>query len=111
MSQTWKPIRTNKTPWMDKISLITETETVDADGYVTKVESERVVRCTFTEGVSRAEFYEAMKSGMQMSAIVELWQNEYQYEKKCYYNQKKYKIVRSYETGRGTIELSLSGEK
>jgi len=111
MSQTWKPTRTNKTPWMDKINLITVTETVDADGYVTKVETERTVRCTFTEGINRNEFYEAMKSGMQLSAVVEMWQNEYQNEKKCTYNNKKYKIVRSYETGRGTVELSLSGEK
>jgi len=110
MSSIWKPTRTNKTPWMDKISLIQVVKTTDPDGYVIETETLKPVWCTFTVGMNRTEFYEALKSGLQLSAQAELWANEYGGEKKLVYNNTRYKIIRAFETGRGTIELSLEEE-
>lgn len=108
MSSKYSPTKTNRTPWTDTISLITKTITEDTEGYESVVESTRDVFCTFHEGVSRSEFYEGMKAGLTLTASVELWQEDYQAEKWCLINSVRYKIIRAWETGRGTVELSLT---
>lgn len=109
MSQRYVP-RTNRVPWMDDIVLITVTKSTDADGYITTTESRKTVHCTFSEGVNRTEFYEAMKAGVKASASVEVWSEDFQGETKAEFGGRTYGIVRSYETGRGTLDLTLSEE-
>lgn len=101
-------LKSNHTPWTDVIDLITYEETADAAGYVTKVASSRTVFCTFVKGVSRAEFYEATRSGIQLNATVELWEDDYQDEEFMEFNNVEYKVTRVYATGNGTVEISLS---
>ena len=108
MSTKYNPTRTNRTPWTDVLTLITATNKEDADGYETVSESTRNIFCTFADGINRTEFYEAMKAGVSLSASVECWQADYKGEKLCEHNGVRYKIIRSYETGRGTVDLSLS---
>lgn len=108
MSTRYSPSRTNRTPWMDDLTLITQAKTADADGYETVTETERTVRCTFAEGVTRSEFYEGMKAGIMLSAEAEIWADDYAAEELCKFEGVRYKIIRTYATGRGTLALSLS---
>lgn len=108
MSKKFNPSRTNRTPWTDKISLISKISTEDSEGYETFAEHLHIVYCTFADGINRNEFYEGMKAGIKLSAQVEVWQSDFNGEEICEHNGKRYNIIRSYETGRGTVELSLS---
>ena len=108
MSTRYAPTRTNRTPWLDDLTLIAQQKTVDADGYESTTETQRVIRCTFSEGVTRSEFYEAMKAGVRLSAEAEIWASEYAGEEFCIYDSARYKIVRVFATGRGTLSLSLT---
>lgn len=93
---------------MDEVDLITITSTEDSDGYVTNTEQTKKIFCTFSTGINRAEFYESMKAGIKLSATMECWAMDYSGETVCKFNEVRYQIVRAYETGRGTMELSLS---
>ena len=108
MSRRWQPNNTNRTPWCDCVELITTVKTEDADGYVTETESAREISCTFTNGVGRAEYYEAMKAGVRVSATAEIWEDDFQGERILEHEGKRYEIGRCWPTGRGTLELSLS---
>lgn len=103
-------ISTNRTPWLDDLTLITVTETVDGDGYVEKTETERQVACTFSEGVARGEFYEGLKAGMLPSATAEIWEEDYQQETLCRFDSIRYKIIRTYPSGHGTTFLVMEKE-
>ena len=108
MSKAFSPDKTNRTPWTDVVSLIAVVATEDAAGYETKTETSRDVFCTFTNGVSRAEYYEAMKAGVQVSATVEIWEDDFEGERLLEFGGHRYKIGRSWPTGRGTLELYLT---
>lgn len=108
MSTMYSPSRTNKTPWMQDLTLIKQIKTSDTSGYESITETTRTIACTFSEGISRTEFYEGMKAGIQLSATAEIWQDDYEKEELCSYEESRYRIVRVFETGRGTLELSLS---
>lgn len=108
MSTAWSPGSTNRTPWCDVVSLISVVSEEDAAGYETKSEIAREVSCTFTNGVSRAEYYEAMKAGVRVSATVELWEDDFENERLLEFEGKRYEIGRCWPTGRGTVDLSLS---
>lgn len=110
MSSRYNPVRTNRTPWMDDITLINITKTTDEDGYEKQTTTSRTVCCTFVEGINRNEFYEALKAGIRCTASAELWKEDFRGEEKAEFNGNKYSIVRAYETGRGTVELSLTEE-
>lgn len=111
MSQKYSPVRTNRTPWMDDLVLITVVRTEDSEGYTTETETERTVRCTFSEGITRAEFYEGMKAGIGLSASAEIWAEDFENEEICKFDGVRYKIIRTFATGRGTLDLSLSEVK
>ncbi len=110
MSKKGYPLNTNRTPWMDEITLERENQTQGADGYhVPAGEPEkRTIFCTFSEGVARGEYYESMKAGMRATASVECWAEDYEGETKVSHNGTDYSVLRSYPTGRGTVMLILS---
>ena len=107
MSTKYNPTHTNKVPWTDALSLISIVATEDSDGYVTKTETSRTIFCTFIEGVARSEFYEAMKAGIKLSAQCEVWDGEYLNEEFAEYNNTRYRVIRTFPTGRGTVQLNL----
>lgn len=110
MSSKGYPLTTNRTPWMDEITLERESQTQGANGYnISAGEPEkRTIYCTFSEGVARGEFYESMKAGMRATATVECWAEDYEGETKVFHNGVQYSVSRSYPTGRGTVMLILS---
>ena len=107
MSSRFIPHNTNRTPWTDELTLITKTVEKDAEGYDDVTESEKEIWCCFSDGVSRGEFYESMKAGMQASAQAEVWADDYERETLAEHDGIRYVVLRHYETGRGTVMLIL----
>ena len=60
-------------PWSDECTLIRQTSVQDDEGYETLTETRFPVICTWEDGTSQAEFYRAMKIGMQATASVNIW--------------------------------------
>ncbi|MDY6418880.1 MAG: hypothetical protein SPK87_09080 [Bacteroidales bacterium] len=58
--------------------------------------------------MSRSEYYEAMKAGVQVSATVEIWEDDFEGEWLLEFGGHRYQIGRSWPTGRGTLELYLT---
>ena len=102
--------KTNHTPFSDVLTLIKTTETRDADGYlVGNVPAERrQVFCSFVDGASRSEFYEAAKAGIRIAATVEVWEDDYNHEKLVSISDIDYKVERTWPSGTGTLFLYLS---
>lgn len=101
-------MRTNRTPFCDVVCLVSPKKKKDASGHYKEDLPGEEVLCSVCDGVSRAEYYEAAKAGMQLSMTVELWQEDYGGEKQLCHEGKLYNIVRTYPTGRGTLELSCA---
>lgn len=106
--------RANNTPFMDICNLISVEDSKDSDGYPIATETAREVFCSVCDGVVRSEFYEAYKAGITASATIELWQDDYfDAWPKGYNNDRlieqdgvRYKVIRQYPTGYGTLECS-----
>ena len=99
--------KSNNTPWMDTLTLISVISQKDDQGFETPTESSRTIDCNFYDGVSRGEFYESLKAGKKASATVEIWPEDYQKEDIADYNGTKYSVLRHYPSGYGTIFLIL----
>ena len=109
MSRAFSPDKTNRTPWSDLITLISDNTTEDSAGFVEHdPPTRREIFCTFTEGAARSEYYEAMKAGVRVSATVEIWEDDFEGERKLERDGDLYEIGRIYPTGRGTLMLYLT---
>jgi hypothetical protein len=95
----------------DTIKLVDVVVTEDADGYETTVEKLTEVKCDSGNGVTRAEFYEAMKAGVEMSAAFVMWACDYGGQKELIHNEKRYKVVRAFPMKDGVIQLNCSEVK
>lgn len=100
-------MRTNRAPFTDECFFIASSEVLDAGGYSTKTETQRPVLCSFSEGVARTEFYEAQKAGYKLSATVEVVESNYSGEANVIHSGRRYKIVRTFPSGYGTLLLYL----
>lgn len=97
------------TPWSDEIGLVAFDQSQDAEGFVLPQKPAlRTVFCTFEDGVSRGEFYNSMKAGLQASASVELWKVDYGKEKYVCFRNQFYRVVRSFPSGFDHVTLILS---
>jgi len=103
-------MKSNRAPFSDLCTLTTITTTKDADGYDVYTESSTTVFCTISAGVARSEMYEALKAGIKLSATAEIWEADYNNAQILVYNSVRYRIVRCYPSGYGTLELSLEEE-
>lgn len=95
----------------DTIQLIDYTPVEDADGYETPIETKTEVKCDSGNGVTRAEFYEAMKAGVEMSAAFVMWACDYGGQSEIEHNAKRYKVVRSFPLAGGEIQLNCAEVK
>lgn len=91
----------------DIINLISVARTEDSDGYFTDTETMEQVFCN-VKSVSRTEFYEAYKAGLSLALSIEMWNDEYAGQKEIEYNNKRYRVERTYMKDRQTIELNCS---
>jgi hypothetical protein len=94
----------------DTISLVNVVKTTDADGYDTTTETLTEVKCDSGNGVTRSEFYEAMKAGIKLTAAFEMWACDYGGQEYIEHNGKRYKVERAYPLGDGAVQLNCSEE-
>ena len=92
----------------DTISLVSMTKTTDTDGYETTTETLTEVMCDSGNGVTRSEFYEAMKAGIKLTAAFEIWACDYGGQEYIEHNGKRYKVERAFPLGDGAIQLNCS---
>ena len=92
----------------DTIKFVDVVTTEDADGYETTVEKLTEVKCDSGNGVTRTEFYEAMKAGLELSAAFEMWACDYGGQKVIEHKGKRYKVERAFPTGDGVVQLNCS---
>ena len=95
----------------DTIKLVDVVATEDADGYETTVEEMTEVKCDSGNGVTRAEFYEAMKAGMALTAAFEMWACDYSGQKVIEHNGKRYKVERAFPLSDGAVQINCSEVK
>ena len=95
----------------DTISLVNVVKTTDADGYDTTTETLTEVMCDSGNGVTRSEFYEAMKAGIKLTAAFEMWACDYGGQKIIEHRGKRYKVERAFPLGDGAIQLNCSEVK
>lgn len=101
-------MRSNRAPFTDLCQLIRTVKQKDSEGYYTTTEIKREIFCSVSDGINRAEYYEAMKAGVKLSATVEVNEGDYEKEQMLEQEGTRYKVERVYPTGYGTIELSCS---
>ena len=92
----------------DTISLVSVTKTTDADGYETTVETLTEVMCDSGNGVTRSEFYEAMKAGIKLTAAFEMWACDYGGQEYIEHNGERYKVERAFPLSDGAVQLNCS---
>lgn len=88
------------------LTLITETFTTDSIGQKTPVETTRNIFCA-VRSTTRAEFFAAGAAGLNPELIVYAFAPDYNGEKICTLNSKRYAIYRTYQQTDETIELYL----
>ena len=88
--------------------LCSETQTLDESLNVVSTYSDRTVYVK-PRSVYGSDFYEAARSGLQPSVVLELAAPaEYQGERLVVYNGRKYTVIRVYQRpDRDTVELTL----
>lgn len=101
-------LRTNRTPFTDLCVLIGERKIYDTGRHYTTEESRTELLCSVTKGVSRSEYYEAYKAGVQLAITVEIYEDDYEGQRLLEIGANRYRIERTFPTGYGTIELSCS---
>lgn len=101
-------MRSNRAPFTDLCTLIRWEISKDEDGYESTDEIKREIFCSVSDGVSRSEYYEAMKADVKLSATIEVNDGDYDKEQLLEHEGTRYKIERVYPTGYGTLELSCS---
>jgi len=86
------------------LTLIKETQTQDENGvWRTSIDS-RDVFCQ-VDSVSRAEFYEAGRNGLNPEFMLTMFAGDYAGERICELNGQTYSIYRTYLARNDTIEL------
>ncbi len=86
------------------IKLISMTYTQDAIKQYVETETEREVFCD-VRSVTRAEWFDAGRNGMQPIYIFTMFAPDYQGEKVVEYNGQRYGVYRTYLGRNETIEL------
>lgn len=91
------------------ITLIKETTVKDARSVYQTVETSREVMCK-CGSVTRNEFFEGGRNGLNPEMMFTVFVGDYEGERKCEYEGKRYAIYRTYETDSDYIELYVQRE-
>lgn len=93
--------------YCEEIELVQITEERDGDGYVVNTEYKKLVFAD-AQSVKREEFYSGMKAGIVLSATFVMMACDYENQQYVDYDGVRYKVVRTYRTGRDQIELNCT---
>lgn len=99
-------MKSNRAPFTDVCSLISVTKIPDGSRHYTTKEKATTVFCSVSKGVVRSEFYEAMKAGNKLTATFEVYEDVYKGQELLKHEKTRYRIVRTFPTGYGTLELT-----
>lgn len=90
------------------ITLIKETYTKDAKGVSQRTETSREIMCR-QRSVTQNEFFGGGRSGLNPEMMFLVFGGDYEGERKCEYEGKKYAVYRTFEDG-DYIELYVQRE-
>lgn len=105
----------------DVVNLIAVEKGINANGFNTEIEHGTTVFADI-QSVKRAEFYEAMRSGLKLTNCIVVNKLDFDYAtyddgnnvkhkpSKVEVNGEKYKIVRTYQTSDDLLEIVCVGE-
>ena len=93
----------------DVIKLVSVTKTQDAYGVWRETASAKEILCQVSS-VTRQEFYEAGRNGLNPSFLFTIFAGDYSGETICQYNNLQYGIYRTYHVP-GTDYLELYAER
>ena len=93
----------------DVLILIAQTYTKDARGVPRSTESRRSVFCKVMS-VSRREFYEAGRNGLNPEYMFTVFAGDYNGERVVEYNGARYAVYRTYRTRADYIEIYAQRE-
>ena len=88
----------------DIIYLVTENQTQDAIGQWISEETKRLVYCD-VRSITREEWFNAGRDGVQPSFMFAMFSPDYQGEKIVEYNGTRYGVYRTYRGRKETMEL------
>lgn len=88
----------------DIITLYADTVTYDDYGVAVKTRTARDVFCK-VDSVTRAEFFEAGRSGLNPEYRITMFFGDYEGETIVGYNGRNYSVYRTYQAKTDTIEL------
>lgn len=91
--------------WCNELTLISETYTEDEIGNQIVTEVENTVFCE-VKSISRSEFYNAATTGLKPSIVFVIHDFEYNGEELIKFENKKYKVIRTYLKSVDEIELT-----
>lgn len=91
------------------ITLIKETPTKDDMNVYQTVETENEVMCQ-KGSVTQTEFFGGGRNGLNPEMMFKVFQGDYEGERKCEYEGKRYAIYRTYESDEDYIELYVQRE-
>jgi SPP1 family predicted phage head-tail adaptor len=94
--------------WRDVGKLVTVTYTQNTMKDMIENKTKRDVYVN-KKGVKRAEFYQAMATGLKPELVVEIKEIDYNEEELFEFNGKEYKIYRTYPTKNECVELVCTG--
>ena len=90
--------------FINPIHLISVTYEENNIGSYLPVEKERKVLASISS-VKQSEFYQAQVSGLKPEIVFKIRSFEYKGEEIVLYNNKKYDVIRTYNTLEGIIEI------
>ena len=90
--------------WRDVCYLCNEVETLDSKNRPKKSLVERKVFCN-KKGVGGKEFYQANQQGMKPELVLQVRSFEYNGENHIKYQNKLYRLIRSYDKNGESVEL------
>ena len=93
--------------WKDIITLRTEIIGQVADGYQATTYIDVEVYAN-KKSVTRAEFYPAYAVGIEAKIAFEVRSEDYGGQKDILHEGKAYEVIRSFQKGEGTVELTCS---
>lgn len=88
----------------DVVTLVSETLTQDELGVWNKTKTEREVFCS-VDSVTRSEFFEGGRSGLNPEYRITLFEPDYQGELEVVYNGVAYGVYRTYHARTDIMEL------
>lgn len=90
--------------WCDIAMLISVTKTKDDIGDTVTVETEREVFVN-KKSIRQSEYYQALSTGLKPEIMLEVKTIDYEDEREVKYNNKRYRVIRTYDRNSETTEL------